>query len=219
MTEGRRTAGANGIRMSSRVARFFIAVAIVVLCGCGGGSAPNAPAPTPSPTPSFTVVTFASGTVGPAAPTPVQFPSIGSTISGTITLPPATATAIVSMSISNSARTGLPAVQSLGRRARTLGVPVSVLAYLTATSSATTHFATSIGMIVSIPGVALVAGNQYVLLSDPTNPAAGWIAISGPGSPSTGPLEGENKGAITLQQGVQYDLVLVTTQGTLSVAP
>ena len=197
--------------MSSRVARFFMGAAMVVLSACGGGSAPSAPAPTPSPTPSFTVSTFASGTVGPAGPTPLQFPSIAGSISGTVTLPPATATATVSMTFSNAARTGLPAVQ--------VGAPVTVLAYMTATSSATTHFATSIGVSVAIPGVTIVSGNQYLLLSDPTNPAAGWIAISGAGSPSTGPLEGENKGALTLQQGVPYDLVLVTTQGTLTVAP
>ena len=210
----------NRARVSLRVARLFTCAMIVALSACGGGgSTPAASTPTPTPTPSFNVTLFASGTVGPAGPTPVQFPFFAGTLNGSVILPPASALAGVAMTLSSSPPSGWPSVQNDARLVRTLGVSVSAYAYLTAQSSATTRFATSIGAYASLPGVTFVSGNQYLLLYDPTKPAAGWIPISGPGSPPTGVLEGENKGALTLQQGVTYDLALVSTQGTLVVPP
>lgn len=220
MTFGREELGTpRGIEraVTVRVASVFIGAMLFALCGCGGGS-PAAPAPSPTPTPSFQETSFQTGTVGPVAPTPLSLGFPGS-LSGTIIFPPATVTASIIVTLSNFAMTGFPAVQDDARLVRSLGVSVSVLGYITATSNATTHFGSSIGAFVSMPGVTVVSGNRYLLFYDPANPAAGWNAISGAGSPSTGVIEGENKGAITLQQGVTYDLALVATQGTLPVLP
>jgi hypothetical protein len=155
------------------------------------------------------VTLFASSTVGPGGPTLVPFLFNTGTLNGTVTLPPASATANVAMTLSNSPRSGVPSLPS----------GTSALAYLTAQSSATTRLGSSIGASVSLPGVTIVSGNQYLLLYDSTKPGAGWVPISGPGSPSSGPLGGANEGAFTLQQGVTYDFALVTTQGTLVVPP
>ena len=206
--------------MTLRVTGFFVGAMLFAMCGCGGGgSAPSAPAPTATPTPSVLETSFATGTVGTAGPSAVNLGFPG-TLSGTVNFPPASVTADVSVTLSNFAMTGFPAVQDHTRLVRSLnGVPVSVLAYITAKSTATTHFASSIGAFVSTPGVTVVSGNQYLLLYGPVGASAEWNAISGPGSPPTGVLEGENKGAITLKQGVTYYLTLVATQGTLPVLP
>ena len=204
--------------MTFRVTGFFIGAMLFALCGCGGGGSSPSAAPTATPTPSFQVTSFASGTVGPAGPTPLNLGFPG-TLSGTITFPPASVTAAVSATLSNGPTSNWPLIQADRRFPRSLGGPVSVLAYITLVSTATTHFGSSIGAFVSIPGVTIVSGNQYLLFYDPANAAAGWNAISGAGSPPTGVLEGENKGAITLQQGVTYPMLLISTQGTLTVLP
>ena len=130
-------------------------------------------------------------------------------------MPPASTAATLSMTLSANAPSPAPAVQSARRTPSSIGAAVTPVAYFTAQTSATVTFGSAPGATVTAPSV--LAGSEYLVLFDPSNASAGWNAIAGPGTPPNGIVAGGNTPPLTLQQGVTYDLALVTSQGAVFV--
>jgi hypothetical protein len=145
----------------------------------------------------------------------VILPPVAGGLSGSVVLPAASIGATVTLTLSASPPSGVPALQSDRRLVRTLGSTPTGIAYFTAQSSPTVSFGTSLGAMIAT--TTQVGGSEYLVLFDPSNATAGWNAIAGPGSPSSGIPAGGNVAAVTFQQGVTYDLALVSTQSALTV--
>jgi hypothetical protein len=218
--------------MTHRVPRLLYGAIFLFACGCGGGSSSSAvgvpfTAATPTPTPVATATptvapspappssSSASATLSTTSTTSLTFSPIAGGMSSTIVMPPASTAATLSMTFSASPPPSAPAIQSARRTPSNVGAPVTPLAYFTAQTSATVTFGAAPGASLTTPQT--ISGSEYLVLFDPSNAAAGWNPIAGPGTPANGIPEGGNTPPLTLQQGVTYDLALVSSQGSVFV--
>jgi hypothetical protein len=206
------------------VPRLF-AGAIFLLCGCGGGSSASSsisvpvstatPVATASPSPSPPPSSSASTTLSTTSTTSLAFSPVAGGMSSTLVMPPASTTATLSMTFSASPPPSAPAIQGARRSPSDVGAPVTPLAYYTAQTSAAVTFGVAPG--ASLTMSQTIAGSEYLVLFDPSNAGAGWNPIAGPGTPPNGIPEGGNTAPLTLQQGVTYDLALVSSQAAVFV--
>ncbi|HEY9180269.1 MAG TPA: hypothetical protein VIO32_06085, partial [Candidatus Baltobacteraceae bacterium] len=168
--------------------RVFAFVLVAALAACGGGSTPPGggnPAPTPAPTatptapPTQTESSSLNGTTNT-----VTFPAISSGVSGTVTLPAVTSgSATVTLVLSSTLPGGVPVPQA--RRIhhvtspQILGAPVTPLAYVSVTPSATVTISTTPAFTFNFPA-GVLSGFAYAAVYDEANSAAGWNEVLGP---------------------------------------
>jgi virginiamycin B lyase len=183
--------------------------------GAGGGGATPAPSPTPVPLPASAATSIP---VGPSATSASLGPVLGG-YSDTITVPAASGAAALAVTLSATQPGGTPAVQTVKRRAQSIGgSSVAPVAFVTMTSSATVTLGAAPAFSFTLPaGSASLGQICYVALYDPTaSPQPGWTAFEGPGTVSgstitfTAPSAG-----VQLTAGVTYDLVLFTVTSAL----
>jgi streptogramin lyase len=181
----------------------------------GGGPATATPAPTAVPLPASAT---ASIPVGPAGVSASLGPVLGG-YSSTITVPAASGAAAVAVTFSATQPGGTPAVQTVKRRARSIGgTSVAAVAFVTMTSSATVTLGAAPSFSFTLPaGSANLGQISYVALYDPTaSPQAGWTTFEGPGTVNGTTITfTASSASVQLTAGVTYDLVLFTVASAL----
>ena len=209
-------------RAAKRATALFALAACAA--GCGGGAGGSSANPlsvvTPSPSPSATLPAAASGSTvaTPQSPASIAFAPIAGGLRGSITAPPANVVATLSATLQATLPATFPQVQSVRRRPATIGAnALQAMAFVTIMPSATVTFPTSLSFTFVSP-VPLSANTvAYVAEFDPTNAAAGWTAILGPGAISAGNAVtfDATPQPLTLAGGVTYGFALVVVPQTL----
>jgi hypothetical protein len=199
----------------------LLTVVALAACGGGGGSASGAaPAPlqtaSPAPTapPSSAPGTLSVSTVNPASA------SLGPTTggySGSITVPPGSNAAVLTVSVSDTQPAGTPVVQSARRMPKTIGGQgLTVLAYVTVTPNTTVSFASSPAFTVTLPALPTRQTFSYVAAYDPTNAALGWQVLGAPAAESGTLLTfPTTPSSATLTGGVTYDFAAFSVDAPL----
>jgi virginiamycin B lyase len=206
-----------------------VSILFAVLCaGCGGGSstvphggggpATATPTATPVPLPASATANIAVGSTGTTT-------SLGPVLGGyssTITVPAGSGTAALAVTLSATQPGGTPAVQTVKRRAQSIGgTAVAPVAFVTMTSSATVTLGAAPVFSFTLPaGSASLAQTTYLALYDPTaSPQPGWTTFEGPGTVSGTTIAFTASSAtVQLTAGVTYDLALFTVASALPTA-
>ena len=208
-----------------------IALASVVTACNGGSTAPppfftGAAAPTPTPTPTPGPIGSASGTlttsttnttstsVGPVG-------AFGAPLNSTISCPPTNVVAHLAINFTSTQPGGTPALAAMKRRPRNIGGgPLTPIVWFTVTPDANVNCPNLPTFSVTFPAGSTppAAGTTYVAVYDPHNPGAGWNAISGPAAVSGNTYTWPTSSfPLTLQNGVTYSFVVVTTSTIVSL--
>jgi hypothetical protein len=193
------------------------------LAGCGGGGSSSSgpppvpatptppgatPIPTATPLPGSSSATVA---VSPTIPSSGSFGPVAGGYSGTLTLPAANAAAMLTATFLTSQPAGTPTIQNLKRRPLNIGAgPIQAIAFVTVSVSQTVTFPKTPDFTFTAPfSVAQLGAFAYVAEYDPTNAAAGWTTIEGPGAPSGNTLTFVGAPPpITLAAGGTYGFLL-----------
>jgi hypothetical protein len=194
------------------------AIVALSVAGCGGGGASpgnTVPLIVTSPTPGLPATQSTSVTAGSSSVT-ATFGSISSGASGFATLGGAiSGSGSVNATLSSTPPSGVPAVQSLRRSPKAIGVALSTFGFFTFVPSATLQFASTPSFTLSFATVILPTGaNYYVGIYDAS---AGWTTLLGPatsnGTSVTFPALAR---AMTFTAGGTYTFVVFGTSGALS---
>ena len=205
--------------------RSALLLAVIALAACGGGGgysaggAAAAPQPTASPVPtsappapgtlSVSTSTPATGTLGP---TPDGY-------SGSITVPPGSNAATLTVGFSTTQPSGTPTVQSARRVPKAIGGQgLSVLTFVTVTPNTTVSFTASPAFTVTTPALPTRQTFSYVAGYDPTHASQGWQVLSTSPAAESGTLltfPGTPSNA-TLTAGVTYDYVVFSVDAQLN---
>jgi len=191
--------------------------------GCNGSSttAPlltggATPTPSPSSLPASATATIA---VGAAAAASVSLGPVLGGYSSTITVPHASTPATLTVNLAAMQPAGTPAVQTVKRRAQTIGgTGIAPVAFVTITSNATVTFGATPTFAFTLPsGAASLGQVSYLALYDPSaTPQPGWITFAGPGTVSGNTIAFSGTiGNQQLTSGVTYNIVLFTAANAL----
>jgi hypothetical protein len=204
--------------------RSALLLTVIALAACGGGGgysgAGAAPAPlqtaSPVPTapPSSAPGTLTVSTTNSAAA------SLGPTAggyTGSITVPPGSNAAILTVGVSDTQPAGTPVVQSARRMPKTIGGQgLTVLTYVTVTPNTAVSFASSPAFTVTLPALPTRQTFSYVAGYDPANAALGWQVLSAPAGESGTLLTfPTTPSTATLTGGVTYDFALFSVDAPL----
>lgn len=199
---------------------FAVTAIAVAACGGGGSSSP-APASTATPSPSpMPTSGQATVTINSAQSSTATFGPIAGGDSGSITFPPGSNPATISLGFTTTEPLGLPLVQSVRRAPQTIGGQgLSVLAYVAVTPNTTVSFAATPSFTLTLPVPATNLGVfAYIAAFDPANADLGWQLGPGPaiGTQNTLSFTGL-PAALTLTGGVTYDFAYITVAAPLLV--
>jgi hypothetical protein len=205
--------------------RFALLLTVIALAACGGGggysasgAAPAPPAPTATPVPTA-LPSSAPGTLT-VSTTNSAAASLGPTASGytgSITVPPGSNAAILTVGVSDTQPAGTPVVQNARRMPKTIGGQgLTVLTYVTVTPNTTVSFASSPAFTVTLPALPTRQTFSYVAGYDPANAALGWQVLSAPAGESGTLLTfPTTPSTATLTGGVTYDFALFSVDAPL----
>jgi hypothetical protein len=209
---------------ATRSATLLAMTALFAACGGGGGyaapGAPSAPLQTASPAPTAPPQggpgTLTVSTANPASA------SLGPTAdgySGSITVPPGSTAAILTVGFSSTQPAGTPVVQSARRLPKAIGGQgLSVLTFVTVTPNTTVSFAASPAFTVTLPALPTRQTFSYIAGYDPSNAAQGWQVLSTNPAMESGTLltfPGTPSNA-TLTGGVTYDFAVFSVDVQLN---
>ena len=181
----------------------------------GGGPATATPTASPAPLPASATASIA---VGSSPATASLGPVLGG-YSSTIIVPAGSGAAALAVTLSATQPGGTPAVQTVKRRAQSIGgTSVAAVAFVTMTSSATVTLGGAPSFSFTLPaGSASLGLVSYVAVYDPAaSPQPGWTTFEGPGTVSGSTITfTASSGNLQLTAGITYDLVLFTVTSAL----
>jgi hypothetical protein len=183
----------------------------------GGGASPTAsPSPAAAPLPASATTTIPLSATAASA-------SLGPVLGGyssTITVPGGSSSAILTVTLAATQPAGTPAVQTVRRRAHTIGggTGIAPIAFVTIAANAPVTLGAAPAFSFSVPAATAGLGQpSYVALYDPSaSPQLGWTTFQGPGTVSGNTIAFTGSSAtLKLVPGVTYDFVLFTVPSAL----
>jgi hypothetical protein len=207
----------------------IVVVLAAAVAACNGGStAPPTigtgtlvtPSPTPSPTPNPATAT-GTLTTSTTASSSLTLGPIGPGDMGSAGCPVSSAISHLTVVFSLTQPGGTPAVASMKRRPQNIGgAALTPFGFYTVTPDVTVNCPNTPAFTMTFPtGVTPPSGgSSYIAMFDPSNAAAGWNTITGPGTVTGNTISWTTSGfTFSLVAGRTYSFVLFTTSSTLTL--